>query len=290
MNLKSKRSSITGLLVATVIFGTIGIIRRYIDMPSSFIALCRAVIGTVFLALVLVLTKRKPDYSEIRKNLPLLILSSMSLGFNWIILFEAYNYTTVTTATLCYYMAPSLIVLGSHFFFHERITLKKGICVLVALVGMVLVSGIIRTGIPSLSELKGILFGLGGAVLYATTVLLNKKISLSSPFDRTIIQLGLAGIILLPYTFLTEDFGSISFTASAVALLIVAGIVHTGIPYALYFSTAKDLPSQTVALLSYLDPIVAISLSALILHEAIGVFEIFGAVLILGAAYISEKS
>lgn len=290
MSSTQQRKSLTGLIVSMCIFGTIGIIRRYIDMPSSFIALGRAVIGTIFLAAVLLLRKDRPDVSGIRKNLPLLILSSISLGFNWILLFEAYNYTTVTTATLCYYMAPMLMILASHFLFRERLNRKKGLCVLVAFIGMILVSGIVKSGIPELSEIKGILFGLGAAVLYATTVLLNKKISLDSAFDRTIIQLGLAAVILLPYTLLTEDVGGISFTGINIGLLVVAGIVHTGIPYALYFSSIKNLPSQSVALLSYVDPILAIILSALVLREPVGVAEIVGAALILGAAYFSEKS
>ncbi|MBP3673200.1 MAG: EamA family transporter [Oscillospiraceae bacterium] len=290
MKTKEEQKNLISLILSMCIFGTIGIVRKYIDMPSSFIALCRAVIGTLFLLLVVALKKSRLDLPAIRKNLFWLALSSVFLGFNWILLFEAYNYTTVTTATLCYYMAPSIVVLASHFLFKERLNRKKGICVLVAFLGMVLVSGVLNTGIPSIAEIKGVLFGLAAALFYACVVLLNKKISLSSPFDRTIFQLGMAAIILLPYTFLTENVGSIEFTSVGIVLLIVAGIVHTGIPYALYFSSIKLLPAQTVALFSYIDPILAIILSALVLHEPIGVSEIIGAVLILGAAYFSEKS
>lgn len=290
MKTKQEQQSLTGLILSMCIFGTIGIVRKHIDMPSSFIALCRAVIGTVFLALVVIVRQDKLDLSAIRKNLLWLALSSVFLGFNWILLFEAYNYTTVTTATLCYYMAPSMVVLASHFLFRERLNRKKGICVIVAFLGMVLVSGVLRTGIPSPGELKGVLFGLGAAVFYACVVLLNKKISLSSPFDRTIFQLGLAAMILLPYTFLTEDVSGISFTGIQVILLAVTGVIHTGIPYALYFSSVKVLPAQTAALFSYIDPVLAIILSALVLHEPIGIYETVGAILILGAAYYSEKS
>ena len=290
MKTKEEQKNLISLILSMCIFCTIGIIRKYIDMPSSFIALCRAVIGTLFLLLVVTLKKSRLDLPAIRKNLFWLALSSVFLGFNWILLFEAYNYTTVTTATLCYYMAPSIVVLASHFLFKERLNRKKGICVLVAFLGMVLVSGVLNTGIPSIAEIKGVLFGLAAALFYACVVLLNKKISLSSPFDRTIFQLGMAAIILLPYTFLTENVGSIEFTSVGIVLLIVAGIVHTGIPYALYFSSIKLLPAQTVALFSYIDPILAIILSALVLHEPIGISEIIGAVLILGAAYFSEKS
>ena len=279
-----------GLVLSMCIFGTIGVVRRYIDMPSTLIALLRAVIGTGFLAVVLMIGKKLPNLKEIKKELPLLLLSSVFLGFNWILLFEAYNYTTVTTATLCYYMAPTLVVLASHFLFRERLNLRKGLCVAVAFVGMMLVSGVLGSGLPKADELKGILFGLAAAVFYASVVLLNKKISLSSALDRTIFQLGFAALILLPYTLLTEDLTALNFTGTAVILLLVVGIIHTGIPYALYFSSVRNLPSQTVALFSYLDPIIAILLSALVLRESVGAAELIGAALILGAAYCSEKS
>ena len=279
-----------GLVLSMCIFGTIGVVRRYIDMPSTLIALLRAVIGTGFLAMVLAIGKKLPNLKEIKRELPLLLLSSVFLGFNWILLFEAYNYTTVTTATLCYYMAPTLVVLASHFLFKERLNLRKGLCVAVAFVGMMLVSGVLGSGLPKADELKGILFGLAAAVFYASVVLLNKKISLSSALDRTIFQLGFAALILLPYTLLTEDLTALNFTGTAVIMLLVVGIVHTGIPYALYFSSVRNLPSQTVALFSYLDPIIAILLSALVLREGVGAAELIGAALILGAAYCSEKS
>ena len=279
-----------GLVLSMCIFGTIGVVRRYIDMPSTLIALLRAVIGTGFLAMVLTIGKKLPNLKEIKRELALLLLSSVFLGFNWILLFEAYNYTTVTTATLCYYMAPTLVVLASHFLFKERLNLRKGLCVAVAFVGMMLVSGVLGSGLPKADELKGILFGLAAAVFYASVVLLNKKISLSSALDRTIFQLGFAALILLPYTLLTEDLTALNFTGTAVILLLVVGIIHTGIPYALYFSSVRNLPSQTVALFSYLDPIIAILLSALVLREGVGAAELIGAALILGAAYCSEKS
>ena len=288
--MNGQRKSFMGLVLSMCIFGTIGVVRRYIDMPSTLIALLRAVIGTGFLAMVLTIGKKLPNLKEIKRELALLLLSSVFLGFNWILLFEAYNYTTVTTATLCYYMAPTLVVLASHFLFKERLNLRKGLCVAVAFVGMMLVSGVLGSGLPKADELKGILFGLAAAVFYASVVLLNKKISLSSALDRTIFQLGFAALILLPYTLLTEDLTALNFTGTAVILLLVVGIIHTGIPYALYFSSVRNLPSQTVALFSYLDPIIAILLSALVLREGVGAAELIGAALILGAAYCSEKS
>lgn len=277
------------LILSMCIFGTIGILRRYIPLSSSLVALVRGIIGSGFLLLVLLLSRKSLDRQAMRKNLPLLSLSGAAIGFNWILLFEAYNYTSVATATLCYYLAPILVILASPLVLKEQLTKKSIVCTIAALIGMVLVSGVVETGFSGLSELKGILLGIGAAVLYASVILMNKKITGIPAYDKTILQLATASIALAPYVLLTEDFSAISMTPLAAILLLVAGIVHTGFAYWLYFGSMNDLPSRTVALLSYIDPILAIVLSMVLLREPMTLAAAVGAVLILGAAYISEK-
>lgn len=242
----------------------------------------------IFLLLVVLVTKNKISLRNIKRNFLVLALSGAAIGFNWIFLFEAYNYTTVATATLTYYLAPFFVMLASPFLLKEKLTLKQFICLIGALLGMVFVSGIIKHGIPEPDEIKGILFGLGAALLYATVIILNKKLKDISAYEKTIMQLGTAAIVVLPYTLLTEDISSIEFTSLSVILLFVAGIVHTGIAYALYFNSMQDLKAQTVAIFSYIDPAVAILLSTFILKEEMDIYGIIGAVLILGSAFISE--
>ena len=276
------------LTTAMLIFSSIGIFRKYIPMPSSVIAFARGLIGMIFLLLVVLVTKNAISFKNIKKNLAILLLSGAAIGFNWIFLFEAYNYTTVATATLTYYLAPFFVMLASPFFLKEKLTVKQFCCLVGALVGMVFVSGIVKNGIPDADEIKGILFGLGAAMLYATVIILNKKLKEISAYEKTIMQLGTAAVVVLPYALLTEDFSSISFSALPVILLFVAGIVHTGIAYAFYFNSMKDLKAQTVAIFSYIDPAVAILLSAFVLKEEMDIYGIIGAVLILGSAFISE--
>jgi len=276
------------LIAAMCIFGSIGLFRKFIDLPSSIIALARALIGTVSLLIPLLAKRKEQDLSAVWKNALLLLLSGAALGFNWIFLFEAYCYTTVATATLCYYMAPIFMILLSPFLFKEKMTAKKAICVAIALIGIVLVSGVFETGISGAGELKGIGFGLAAAVLYTTVVVLNKKISGISSLLRTVIQLGISGAILLPYTLMTENRFDLIVDSGGIIMLIIIGIVHTGIAYALYFGSIKKLPTHTVALYSYIDPVLAIILSALFLHEPMSVAGILGSVMILGAALASE--
>lgn len=276
------------LTLSMFVFGTIGIFRRFIPLPSSMVAMTRGIVGMLFLLAFLRIRKVKLNGSAIKKNLGILLLSGVAMGINWILLFEAYNYTSVATATLCYYLAPIFIIIVSPFLLKERITARKLICVCVALLGMVFVSGVIQTGISSISEIKGILLGIGAAAFYASVVLLNKKLGDVPAYDRTIIQLGAAGIALLPYVLLTENVAAMEFTVLSTAMLAIVCIVHTGVCYALYFGSLMDLKAQTAAILSYIDPVVAIILSALLLKEHMDVFGVIGAILVLGAAIISE--
>ena len=278
------------LIASMFIFGTIGIFVRHIPLPSSIIALVRGFVGAFFVLLFVYLKKSRPDKEAIRKNFVMLALSGAFIGINWILLFESYNYTTVATATICYYMEPIFVILASPFLLKEKLTAKKAICAAVALLGMVFVSGVLQSGIPALSEVKGILYGLGAACFYATVVLMNKKITAINAYDKTIMQLGMGAIVLTPYVMLTQDFGTAasSMTPALWALLLFVGLIHTGVAYALYFDSMKDLKAQTLAIFSYIDPIVAIILSALLLKESMGLYGVIGAILVLGSTFISE--
>ncbi len=274
------------LTLSMIIFGTIGIFRRLIPLSSGLVAMSRGLIGVLFLLLVMRLRGDGMDRAAVRRKLPLLCLSGAAIGVNWILLFEAYNYTSVATATLCYYLAPMFVILASPLVLREKLTLRKLACVSAALLGMVFVSGVLEAS--GGAGLKGVLLGLGAAVLYASVVLMNKQLGDVPAYDRTIVQLGSSAAVLLPYVLLVEEVSIEAFTPGVIALLLVVGIVHTGIAYALYFGSLMQLKAQTAAILSYIDPVVAVLLSALVLREHMSLLSGLGAVLVLGAAVISE--
>lgn len=276
------------MILSMFIFGTIGIFRRYIPLSSGLLAMTRGVIGALFLLLLVTAKRQKLDRSAIRDNLRLLILSGALIGFNWILLFEAYRYTTVATATLCYYLAPTFVMLASPMVLRERLTPRKLCCVAVSLAGMVLVSGVVDTGFSGGAEFRGVLFGLGAAALYASVILMNKRLGPIPAYDKTILQLASAAVVLMPYVLFAEKGGITGVTPFVVIMILVVGIVHTGTAYALYFGSMTSLKAQTVAIFSYIDPVVAVILSALFLKEAMTVSGVIGAVLILGAALWSE--
>ena len=273
------------ILTSMAIFGTVGIFVRFIPMASAAIAFCRGVLGCVFLLILMAITGKKPSLADIKQNGWILAISGAAIGINWILLFEAYRYTTVAIATICYYLAPAFVTLGSPLV-GEKLSGKKLGCIGVAMVGMVFVSGVLQG--DQHSSLLGVLLGLGAAVFYASVILMNKKMSPIGAYDKTLCQLGAASLVVAPYILIVGgiDFGGM--TTFSWVMLSILGIVHTGIAYALYFGGIKDVNAQTAAILSYLDPVLSILLSALILREKLDVFSVIGAVLILGSALYSE--
>ncbi|MBR3784959.1 MAG: DMT family transporter [Firmicutes bacterium] len=278
-------------LTAMFIFGSIGIFRRYIPLPSGTIAMCRGFIGVLFLLAAMIVLRKKFSKTAIKANLLVLCVSGALIGFNWIFLFEAYNYTTVATATLCYYMAPVFVILMSPIVLKEKLTGKKLICAMVALAGMVLVSGVLEVGVSGLAELRGILFGLAAGLLYGNIMLLNKKLHDIEGYDKSLVQLFMAALVLVPYVVLVEwdAVAAVTWTPLVVIMLLIVGMIHTGFAYTIYFGAMSGMKAQTIALYSYLDPIIAVMLSAVLLHENLSIAGWIGAVLIIGATAISER-
>lgn len=275
------------LIFSMLLFGTIGALSRFINMPSSIICLGRAFFGVITILILLAARKERPDTEAIRRNIGWLILSSVFMCTNWICQFEAYKHTTIATSTLCYYMQPVFYILAASIVLKEKLTAKKLICVAVAFGGMILVSGVLQTGLH-FSELKGVLFGVAGGFFYAMVVLINKYMKDISPVNTTIMQLALVSVIMLPYSAATGAFSEVSITVTGIICLLILGVLHTGIGYIIYFDAVNKLPAQTVGILSYIDPVEAVLLSAFFLREPVTVYTIAGAVMILGAAAVSE--
>ena len=278
-----------GMFVCSMlIFGTIGVFRRYIPVSSAFLAFSRGILGGLCILLFLRLKRKAPGEKLPRRALPGLIVSGALIGFNWMLLFEAFNYTTVAVATLCYYMAPSVVMLLSPLLFREKLTPLKAACAVAAVVGMTLVSGVFDNGGMQGSQLRGVLFGLGAAFLYAAVIILNKKHAGLEPYSKTTVQLISAGTVMIPYLLLTGGFRMEGMHFSAAVLLLVVGVVHTGLAYVLYFGSMDSLRVQTIAILSYIDPVSALLFSALLLREPLSLLNGIGAVLVIGSAVVSE--
>ena len=281
------KSSRLMLILSMAIFGTLAPFVRNISVSSGELALYRAILAALLILVVFALTKQHINFNAIRKELPLLLLSGVAMGFNWILLFEAYKYTTVAVATLSYYFAPVIVTIVCPFLFREKLTAKQILCFVFSTAGLALVIGVTDLGKGS-SDLTGIAFGLGAAVLYATVILLNKFIKGVAGMQRTFLQFLAAIVVLIPYVACTSGVTLGGMDGKGWICLLVVGLIHTGLAYILYFSALKDMPGQEAAILSYVDPLVAVIISVTILGEAMTVTQVIGGVLILGFTLWNE--
>lgn len=274
------------LIASMAIFGTLGIFVRNIPVSSGELALYRAVLAALLIAVFLLLTKQRIPFANIKKEVPLLLASGVAMGINWILLFEAYKYTTVSVATLSYYFAPVIVTVVCPVLFKEKLTGKQIICFIMSTLGLVLITGIGDIG--SGNDFVGILFGLGAAVFYATVILLNKFIKNVEGIHRTFLQFLSAIVILVPYVIMTSGVTLGNLNGIGWVNLLIVGLIHTGVTYCMYFSSLKELPGQKAAILSYIDPLVAVMISVTILGESMTLWQMIGDILILGFTLWNE--
>ena len=277
------------LCASMATFGTLGIFTRNIAVSSGELALYRAILAAVLLSSFLAFTQQKIHFSAIKKELPILLVSGAAMGINWILLFQAYRYTTISVATLSYYFAPVIVTAVCPFLFREKMTPKQILCFVMSTLGLVLIIGVGDLSAGG-NDLVGILFGLGAAVFYAAVILLNKFIKNVTGLHRTVLQFYAAIVVLVPYVALTGGSRLASLDAIGWVCLLVVGLFHTGVAYCWYFSGLKDLSGQESAILSYIDPLVAVLMSVLVLGESMTLPQLLGGVLVLGFTMCNEKS
>ena len=286
--MKSVLSPRLMLIASMAIFGTLAPFVRNIPVSSGELALYRAILAALLIGLFLLSTGQKIPFSNIRKEVPLLLASGVAMGINWIFLFEAYKYTTVSVATLSYYFAPVIVTLVCPVLFREKLTGKQILCFVMSTLGLVMITGIGDVG--GERGLVGILFGLGAAAFYASVILLNKFIKNVEGIHRTFLQFLSAIAVLIPYVTATSGVTLNTLNTSGWINLLIVGLIHTGITYCMYFSSLKELPGQKAAILSYIDPLVAVLISVTILGESMTLWQIIGGMMILGFTLWNEIS
>ena len=287
--MKEQTKSKLAFLAVMCFFGCLGPVVKAIGLPSPVTACLRAWVAALSLIFYIVITKKKFSSEVIRKKLLPLIICGILMAGDWIFFFESYNFTTVATATVCYYIAPIFVIIGSVFLLREKLTLKSSLCIITAFIGMAMSSGIVENGIPGLDELKGVLSATLGAVFYAGIIIMNKKfLSDVDPILRTTTQLFIAAVVTTPYVQTTYNFANLSMSFKSVLWLLFLGVCMTAVTYIVYFTNIVKIESKTVAIFSYGDPTVAVIVSAVFMHEPITIFGILGAVLVIGSAIVSE--
>ena len=275
----------TKYIIAVVLYGTIGMFLRLVRVPSEIVVMCRGILGSAFILAFLSVRKKRPDLQSIRKNIRWLLISGISLGLNWVFLFSAYLHTTVAIASICNYVAPIIVVVIAPFVFKEPLDARKVPCVIAAFAGIIFVSGFWK---EQSGDFFGVLMGVMAAVCFVFILIGNRNMTDINVYDKAIAQLIISAVTVLPYVLVRNLGTPPEWDARSVAVILMLGLVHTGVAYCLYFSSIATLPVQTVAILGYLEPLMSVLCSAVILRERMDIFAWIGAMLILGAAIISE--
>lgn len=276
------------LVASEVIFGTLGLFVRLIPLSSTALAASRGILGALFLLAFVRLSGRELRLPADRRTKGVLLASGVCLTLNWAFLFEAYRLTTLATAELAYEMAPVMVMAVAPFVLDEHLTTTRKACLCLALAGIVAVSGVLEPGAAVGVTLSGVALGLVAACFYASVMVLNQFLGNVDPLAKTIVQLGVAGVALLPQVLLAGDAGWPALDARAWVLLAVVCLVHTGVAFILWFSSLHELSAQKVAIFNYIDPAVALLVSAAVFGERMTPLATIGAVLILGSTLASE--
>jgi RarD protein len=273
-------------IIAVVLYGTIGLFLRFVNLPSEIVAMCRGTVGSLFIYLYLRFKQVKIDKKAIYNNRNLLILSGVCLGLNWIFLFKAYLTTTVAIASLCNYLAPLIVVIVSPIVLHEKWELRKLPLVALAFLGIVLVSGVFA---KQHGSLLGVVYGLLAAFVFSLIIICNRKLQDISVYDRSLVQLIISALTIFPYVLFNNWGSDIAISLKDILIVLMLGAIHTGLAYCLYFSGMASLDVQTIAILGYLEPVVSLLCSTILLNEPLSLYGWIGAALIIFSAFMSEK-
>ena len=269
-------------LLAMLIFGTNGLLVANISLQASQIVLFRTLIGGILLTAIVIL-RGGFDRSAVRAEAIPLLCGGAALGLNWIALFQAYQLLNVSLATLIYYVGPMLVLVLSPILFREKLNSTRIAAALVVALGLICISGsITRSGM----SVRGLAVAIVSALFYATLIVFNKRIVRTGGLQTAAIELDVAFVVVLVYVLLTA--GLPVPQKHEIPALMILGAVNTGLAYLLYFSGLQKIPGQSVALLSYIDPVSALFFAAVFLQEAMSPVQILGAVLIIGGALLGE--
>lgn len=193
-------------------------------------------------------------------------------------LFESYENTSISVATVVYHTQPFYVVLLGALLFRERVTAAKVGWIALAFAGLILVSGVTPGDFSGGSSyLIGVGQAMAAALLYGLSTLITKRVTGVRPHLVALVQV-LVGIpLLLPFA----DFGEMSGTGADWGWLVGLGLIHTGLMYVLMYSAYQKLPTAKIAVLAFTYPAVAMVADWAVYGHHIGLVQALGVPLIV---------
>ncbi|MEU7015407.1 DMT family transporter [Streptomyces sp. NPDC046385] len=265
------------LTLAMALSGTLGVFVVESGASPFTVVFFRCVFGAVALGAYSLARGFFTGHGLTPRKLGLAALGGAFIVFNWVLLFEAYEATSISFATVVYHTQPFFLVLLGAVVLRERISAAKVGWLGVAFAGLVLVSGV-RPG--DTASLKGLGFALAAAVLYALSTVVTKRISGVRPHLIALVQVTVGIPLLLPFA----DLGEAAGLGAGWAWLVGLGLLHTGVMYVLMYAAYAKLPTARIAVLAFTYPAVAMLVDWLVYGHHIGVVQALGVPLIVLAS------
>lgn len=282
-----------------LVWGTVGVLVRWVDLPAVAVVWSRVAIGAVGLAAWSRWRSTRPtaervdpidpiDPGEERPapdRLPDWVLpaTGLVLTAHWVSLFAAYKLAPIGTVLLITYLAPVIVTAAAPRVLGERSTPTVRWALVVGVVGTALVAGPGARGIRPL----GLVLSAVAALTFAALVLVGKRLArIHGGIRVALTQQVVAAIVLAPVAALAE-WGPFRWSW---AWLILLGLVHTAGGECLYLWALTRMRVSAHGVLGYLEPVSAVAFGWLLLDEAPRVATIVGGVLIVAAGAIVVRS
>lgn len=293
-----------GLILGILAVSTASLLIRLAqrEAPSFVIAAGRLTLA----ALILFPFATRNLKSELRKisrrNVLLLGLAGLFLGFHFATWITSLEYTSVASSVVIVTTAPLWVALFSPIFLKERITQWVIIGLGVSLIGSVIVglngacvlsSGNLScqpiVGTRSNGMVIGNVLALAGAFFSAGYLIIGRRVRNSlNLVSYTFVVYATAALVLVALVIIS---GQSPFGFSKVTYLLILGLAivpqligHSSFNWALKYLSAALV---SIALLG--EPVGTVLLSFAFLKETPTIFEIVGGVLILLGIFIASR-
>ncbi|MFD7458510.1 MULTISPECIES: DMT family transporter [unclassified Streptomyces] len=277
----SQHKGTAQLTAAMVLSGTLGVFVVESGASPFNVVFFRVLFGALALGGYVLARGWLRNHGFTPRTLGLAVLGGVFIVFNWVLLFQSYENTSISVATVVYHTQPFYVVLLGALLFRERLTAARTGWIAVAFAGLILVSGVTP---GDFADGGGYLLGIGqallAALLYGLSTVVTKHITGVRPHLIALVQVVVGIPLLLPFA----DFGAMSGTGADWGWLVGLGVIHTGLMYVLMYAAYAQLPTAKIAVLAFVYPAVAMVMDWAVYGHHIGLVQALGIPLIVAAS------
>lgn len=278
MDVRTKR--LIEIHIAVLLFGLTGLFGKFLHIPAQYIVLGRVFFASLSIGLFLAL-RREDARLHSFGDYTIVVAMGVLLAVHWTAFYKSVQVSTVAIALLTFSAYPLFVTFLEPAMFQERLKKIDLLCALAMFAGVLLI-------VPSFdldnNLTVGTLWGMFGCVTFAVMSLLNRK--LASRYQGSVIafyEQGVASLVLLPMLL----FHRPTMTGTDWGLVILLGVVFTGLAHSLFIGGMKTVRAQTAGIIASLETVYGILFAALLLGEVPSLREVIGGVVILGTALYS---